>query len=154
MSTKLTAKMESFARLIALKNYSISQAFIEAYQPKTATKKTIQENASRKAKDSKIQARIQELREKIVEQPLIADKAERMELLTTIMRGQERTRDKLSSVELLSRLDGDFVTKSVTETNINVSLKQYSNDDLLAMLQAARQQGQIVDGSVVTSEPD
>ena len=153
MSTKLPAKMESIARLIALKNYSISQAFSEAYNPKTATTKTIQENASRKAKDSKIQARIQELREKVMEQPLIADKAERMQLLTTIMRKpEERSRDRLHSIEILSKIDGDFVTTSVTEQNINVSLRQYSTEQLAIMLKAAKSDGEIVDGSIVTSE--
>ena len=150
MSTKLTAKMESFARLIALKNYSISQAFSEAYKPKTATTKTIQENASRKAKDSKIQARIKELREKVLEQPLIASKSERMELLTSIMRQPEdRSRDRLHSIEILSRIDGDFVTTSVTETNISVSLRQYSIEELAVMLKAARSQGEIVDGETI-----
>jgi len=154
MSTKLTAKQEAFARLIALENLGLTDAYGRIYNTTRSSPATINKEAyNLGSKNPKIAARIQELRDKI-ERPLIADKAERMELLTEIMRGQERTRDKLSSVELLSRLDGDFVTKSVTENNINVSLKQYSNDDLLAMLQAARQQGQIVDGSVVTSEPD
>ena len=73
-----------------------------------------------------------------------------MELLTEIMRKpEERSRDRLHSIEILSRIDGDFVTTSVTETNINLSLKQYSSDDLLAMLQAAKRQGEIVEGERV-----
>jgi hypothetical protein len=72
-----------------------------------------------------------------------------MQLLTEIMRKpEERSRDRLHSVEILSKISGDFVTTSVTETNINVSLKQYSNDDLLAMLKAVKSQGEIIDGSI------
>ena len=154
MSKRLTAKQEAFSRLVALENLSLSDAYGRIYNTTKSAPATINKEAyNLGSKNPKIAARIQELREKVFERPLIADKAERMELLTEIMRKpEERSRDRLHSIEILSKIDGDFVTKSVTENNINVSLKQYSNDDLLAMLQAAKRQGEIVDGSIVTSE--
>ena len=153
MTKRLTAKQEAFSRLVALENLSLTDAYGRIYNTTKSAPATINKEAyNLGSKNPKIAARIQELRDKI-ERPLIADKAERMELLTEIMRKpEERSRDRLHSIEILSKIDGDFVTKSVTENNINVSLKQYSNDDLLAMLQAAKRQGEIVDGSIVTSE--
>ena len=151
MTKRLTAKHEAFARLVALENLSLTDAYSQVYESTKSSPATINKEAyNLGSKNPKIATRIQELREKIVEQPLIADKAERMELLTEIMRKpEERSRDRLHSIEILSRIDGDFVTTSVTETNINLSLKQYSSDDLLAMLQAAKRQGEIVEGERV-----
>ena len=151
MTKRLTAKQEAFARLVALENLSLTDAYSQVYESTKSSPATINKEAyNLGSKNPKIAPRIQELREKIVEQPLIADKAERMELLTEIMRKpEERSRDRLHSIEILSKIDGDFVTTSVTETNINLSLKQYSSDDLVAMLQAAKRQGEIVEGERV-----
>lgn len=150
MTKRLTAKQEAFARLVALENLSLTDAYGRIYNTTRSAPATINKEAyNLGSKNPKIAARIQELRDKI-ERPLIADKAERMELLTEIMRKpEERSRDRLHSIEILSKIAGDFVTTSVTETNINLSLKQYSSDDLVAMLQAAKRQGEIVEGERV-----
>ena len=147
---KLSEKQQKFCRNIAILGMSQIDAYVDAYNVKSVTKAMHTNAYKLGTRNTQIVQRVQELREKIVEQPLIASKSERMQLLTEIMRKpEERSRDRLHSIEILSRIDGDFVTKSVTENNINVSLKQYSNDDLVAMLQAARQQGEIVEGERV-----
>jgi|TARA_Y100000296_G_scaffold4701_1_gene6053 hypothetical protein len=151
MTKRLTAKQEAFARLVALENLSLTDAYGRIYNTTRSAPATINKEAyNLGSKNPKIAARIQELREKVFEQPLIATKSERMELLTKVMRDDaQRSRDKLHAIEILGKIEGDFVTASVTETNINLSLKQYSSDDLLAMLQAAKRQGEIVEGERV-----
>ena len=151
MTKRLTAKQEAFSRLVALENLSLSDAYSQVYDSTKSSPATINKEAyNLGSKNPKIAARIQELREKVFEQPLIATKSERMELLTKVMRDDaQRSRDKLHAIEILGKIEGDFVTTSVTETNINLSLKQYSSDDLLAMLQAAKRQGEIVEGERV-----
>ena len=151
MTKRLTAKQEAFARLVALENLSLTDAYSQVYESTKSSPATINKEAyNLGSKNPKIAARIQELREKVFEQPLIATKSERMQLLTKVMRDDaQRSRDRLHSIEILSKIDGDFVTTSVTETNINLSLKQYSSDDLLAMLQAAKRQGEKVEGERV-----
>ena len=147
---KLSEKQQKFCRNIAILGMSQIDAYVDAYNVKSVTKAMHTNAYKLGTRNTQIVQRIQELREKIVEQPLIASKSERMQLLTEIMRKpEERSRDRLHSIEILSRIDGDFVTTSVSEQNITVSLKQYSNDDLLAMLQAAKQQGEIVEGERV-----
>ena len=147
---KLSAKQQKFCRNIAILGMSQIDAYVDCYDVKKVSD-TTHSNAYRLAtKNTQIVHRIQELREKIVEQPLIASKSERMELLTEIMRKpEERSRDRLHSIEILSRIDGDFVTTSVSEQNINISLKQYSTEELAAMLKAAKSQGEIVEGEKI-----
>lgn len=62
MSTqKLTAKQDKFARLVA-EGKTQAEAYREAYDCKRTADKTVWENASRLNADSKVSARIQELK--------------------------------------------------------------------------------------------
>ena len=56
---------------------------------------------------------------------LIADRSERMIFLTGIMRDiEQNTKDRLRACELLSRLDGDFVSKSSVEVKTENTLSE------------------------------
>ena len=56
---------------------------------------------------------------------LIADRNERMQLLTAIIRSDdESTKDKIKAIELLSRLDGDFISKSSIEVKTENTLAE------------------------------
>ena len=65
----------------------------------------------------------------------IADRSERQEFLTTIMRDNEQpTKERLRACELLSRLDGDFINRSSVEvknadTLANLILKEYESNE-------------------------
>ena len=66
---------------------------------------------------------------------LIADRSERMIFLTGIMRDiEQNTKERLKACELLSRLDGDFVSKSSIEvktenTLAELILKEYEGNE-------------------------
>lgn len=57
------------------------------------------------------------------ENKLIADRVERQQVLTAIMRDvEESTKDRLRAIEILCRMDGDFISKSTVELKANNSL--------------------------------
>ena len=89
---------------------------------------------SRLLKNAEIQKYIEDkMNERI--NSLIADRNERMQLLTAIIRSDdESTKDKIKAIELLSRLDGDFVSKSSIEvktenTLAELILKEYERNE-------------------------
>lgn len=56
---------------------------------------------------------------------LIASRAEREQLLTAIMRNtDESTKNRLRAIELLSKLQGDFINKSSVEVNTPDTLSE------------------------------
>lgn len=56
---------------------------------------------------------------------LIASRAEREQLLTAIMRDtNESTKNRLRAIELLSKLQGDFIVKSSVEVNTPDTLSE------------------------------
>lgn len=56
---------------------------------------------------------------------LIASRAEREQLLTAIMRDtDESTKNRLRAIELLSKLQGDFIVKSSVEVNTPDTLSE------------------------------
>lgn len=69
----LTAKQEKFCQGVA-KGLSYSEAYREAYNANKMSEKTIWENASRLAKNSRVTARLEELRSKIEEELIYSAK--------------------------------------------------------------------------------
>lgn len=71
----LTPKQEAFAQLIALSkpedNMTQAEAYRRSYNASNMTDKTIWERASVVAADSKVKARIEELRDKVAEKAAI-----------------------------------------------------------------------------------
>lgn len=60
------------------------------------------------------------------ENKLIADRVERQEVLTAIMRDtDESTKDRLRAIEILCRMDGDFISKSSLEIKATNSLTDF-----------------------------
>ena len=139
----LTAKQEKFVQCI-IEGMSQADAYRSAYSAKRMSDKTIHEAASRLLKDSKIAARLTELRDKMMT-PAIMTAQERLEYLTRVIKGEEleQTYDwdngervscntpasiktRLQAVDLMNKMQGEYIQKveaNVTnEVNINVEL--------------------------------
>lgn len=121
----LTAKQELFVQKI-LEGMSQADAYRSAYNTKRMTDKTIWENASRLMADSKVTARLTELRNELA-QPSIMTAQKRMEWLTDLIQNDEATNtDKLRALDILNKMDGEYVQKIQaevkTETTINIEL--------------------------------
>lgn len=121
----LTPKQEVFAQKI-VEGMSQADAYRSAYSTKNTSDKTIWENASRLMADSKVKARVQELRDQIATKSIMTAQ-ERMEWLTRLIYNEEEgTSEKLKAIDLLNKMDGEYVQKIAaevkSETTINIEL--------------------------------
>jgi phage terminase small subunit len=121
----LTAKQEAFVQKI-IEGYSQADAYRSAYSCKRMSDKTIWENASRLMADSKVAARVMELRNELAK-PSIMSAQERLEWLTQLIKSEdESTTDKLKAADIMNKMQGEYVQKveaAVTNAvNINIEL--------------------------------
>lgn len=121
----LTAKQEAFVQSI-IKGMSQADAYRSAYSTKNMADKTIHENASRLANDSKVRARLDELRGQISTENIM-NAQKRLEWLTELITsGEESTTDKLKAIDIMNKMQGEYVQKVQAEVtnavNINIEL--------------------------------
>ncbi len=121
----LTPKQEKFVQGI-IEGMSQADAYRSAYSCKRMADKTIWENASRLMADSKVKARVQELRDKIANESIMTAR-ERLEWLTSVINSpEETTGDKLRAADIMNKMQGEYVTKVEAdvkqEFTINVEL--------------------------------
>jgi phage terminase small subunit len=121
----LTAKQELFAQNI-IKGMSQADAYRSAYNTKRMADKTIHENASRLANDSKVKARLNELRGQLASETIMTAQ-QRLKWLTELIGSDnETTTDKLKAVDIMNKMQGEYVQKVEAEVtnavNINIEL--------------------------------
>ena len=106
----LTPKQETFVQKI-IEGMSQADAYRSAYSCKNMTDKTVWESASRLMADSKVSARVKELREQLVSKTIMSAQ-ERMEWLTQLIDNEEEnTNEKLKAVDILNKMDGLYVQR-------------------------------------------
>lgn len=132
----LTAKQEKFCQLI-VEGKSQADAYREAYPKQRCSDKTVWEAASRLMANSKVNARIKELRDKIAS-PSIMTAQERLEYLTRVVNGLETEKvavavygniemaeepaaikTRLNAIDIMNKMTGEYVTK--VDGNINIT---------------------------------
>ena len=121
----LTAKQEKFVQNL-INGMNQADAYRNAYSCNNMSDSTIWSNASRLAADSKVSARLSELRDRLAK-PSIMTAQKRLEWLTEIINSEkENTGDKLRAIDLMNKMQGEYVQKieaEVTkEVNINIEL--------------------------------
>ena len=121
----LTPKQEKFVQGI-IEGMSQADAYRSAYSTKNMADKTVWENASRLMADSKVKARVTELRDQIVSDSIMSAQ-KRLEWLTKVIQNdEESTGDKLRAIDLMNKMQGEYVQKIAaevqTETTINIEL--------------------------------
>ena len=134
----LTAKQEKFVRNL-IKGMSQREAYKNSYDAENMTDKSIDEEACRLFKDSKVSSRYKELQDRLEDATIMTAK-ERLEYLTEVIMGLqgenileivdgeeiERTvptsiKNKLSAIDLMNKMQGEYVTK--VEGNVSVKLE-------------------------------
>ncbi len=124
----LTAKQELFAQKI-VEGMTQADAYRSAYSAKRMTDKTIHENASRLANDSKVKARIEELREQLAKVSIMTAQ-ERLEWLTGIIKSEaETTTDKLRASDQMNKMQGEYVQKVEAEVKSEISINIELTDE-------------------------
>ena len=121
----LTAKQEQFAQSI-IKGMNQADAYRSAYNTSRMTDKTIHEKASRMANDDKVMARITELRGQISKENIMTAQ-KRLEWLTEAIQSEEvSVNDKLKAIDIMNKMQGEYVQKVQAEVtnavNINIEL--------------------------------
>ena len=121
----LTAKQEKFVNCI-IEGMSQADAYRSAYNTSRMTDKTIHESASRLVNDSKVSARLQELREQLSSKSIMTAQ-QRMEWLTQLINNpEEGTTDRLRAIDIMNKMQGEYVQKVEAnvqnEVTINVEL--------------------------------
>lgn len=124
----LTAKQERFCQAI-IEGMTQADAYRTAYNAKKMTDKTVQEAASRLMSDSKISARVEELRERLTSARIMSAK-ERLEWLTDVINNSdERTDNRLKAIDLMNKMQGEYVTKVDANVNADVNISIELSDD-------------------------
>jgi phage terminase small subunit len=121
----LTAKQEKFVQKI-IEGNSQADAYRAAYNTSKMTDKTIWEAASKLMADSKVSARLSELREQITSEKIMSAQ-KRMEWLTQLVMGEDASySDRLKAIDIMNKMQGEYVQKVEadvkSEMNITVEL--------------------------------
>lgn len=123
----LTPKQEQFAKAIALEGMSYSDAYRSAYDTSKMTDKTVNEKASLLKGQDKIKARIKELREQ-VDTPKIMSAQRRKERLTELA-NDEDPNVAMKAIDLLNKMDGEYVQKVQTSITYEDRLREVVGGD-------------------------
>lgn len=121
----LTPKQEVFARKI-VEGMTQADAYRASFSCNRMTDKTVWEKASRLMADGKVKARVKELRDKIADESIMSAQ-KRLEWLTKVIQNEdESTGDKLKAIDLMNKMQGEYIQKIAadvqTETTINIEL--------------------------------
>ena len=124
----LTAKQEKFVQNI-IQGMSQADAYRSAYATNKMSDKTIHEAASRLVADSKISARLKELREQLAKSTILTVQ-QRLEWLSKIIQSEtETTRDKLSASDQMNKIQGEYTQKVEAEVKNAISINIELSDD-------------------------
>ena len=138
----LTEKQEQFVKNI-IDGMSQADAYRNAYPNQNMSDKTIHESASRLMNNSKIIARLKELRDQLAK-PTIMSAQQRLEYLTRVINGEvgekmvqmvdgesaevdvpTSLKNKLNAIDIMNKMTGEYTTK------IEGELKMSKLEDLL-----------------------
>lgn len=124
----LTENQEQFVRNI-IQGMSQADAYRSAYPKQKMADKTLHEAASRLMSNSKVIARLKELRDELAN-PSIMSAQERMEWLTDLIHNEkEGTSDKLKAIDLLNKMDGEYVQRVRASVSYEDNLRELVGGD-------------------------
>ena len=121
----LSPKQEKFVQCI-IEGMNQSDAYRSAYSTKNMTDKSIWESASHLMNDIKVSSRINELREKIINESIMTA-TERLKWLSDVVKNSEVTwTDRLRASDQMNKMQGEYTQKIEAnvsgETNIRIEL--------------------------------
>ena len=121
----LTDNQEEFVKRVA-EGMSYADAYRTAYPKQRMSDKTIWEAASRLMKNDKVVARLKELRD-LSAKDTIMSAQKRLEWLTEAIGNKDiSVTDKLRAIDLMNKMQGEYVQKVEAEVtnavNINIEL--------------------------------
>ena len=117
----LTAKQEQFVHNL-VKGMTQIEAYKDAYSAKNMSDNAISREASLLLKNPKIAQRFKELGSK-TESKTIMSAQERLEWLTNlVMNDEETTNDKLRAIDIMNKMQGEYVQKVEAEVKNEITI--------------------------------
>jgi phage terminase small subunit len=124
----LTAKQEKFVQYI-IEGKSQADAYRSAYSTKNMSDNAIYREASVMVDSPKIAQRLQELRDQIASENIMSAK-KRLEWLTDLVNSaEESTNDKLKAIDIMNKMQGEYVQKIEADVNNEVTINIELSDD-------------------------
>lgn len=123
----LTPKQEKFVKCL-VEGMSQADAYRAAYSTKNMSDKTIYEAASRLASDSNVSARLSELRGQLTKETIMTAQ-KRLEWLTEVINSEEDINAKLKAIDLMNKMQGEYVQKVEADVKNEVTISIELSDD-------------------------
>ena len=124
----LTPKQEKFVQCI-IQGMSQADAYRSAYSCKKMSDNAIYREASLLVDSPKISQRIAELREKLTKSTIMTAQ-ERLEWLTKLIQNtEEGTTDRLRAIDLMNKMQGEYVQKVEAKVDTDISINIELSDD-------------------------
>jgi phage terminase small subunit len=124
----LTAKQEAFVHNI-IQGMSQADAYRSAYSCKNMSDNAIYREASVLLDNPKVSQRLKELRDELAK-PSIMSAQERMEWLTRLIQNEEEgTSDKLKAIDIMNKMQGEYVQKVEADVKSEVTINIELEDD-------------------------
>ena len=124
----LTPKQEKFVQSL-IQGMSQADAYRTAYATKNMSDKTIHEAASRLVADSKVSARLSELREQMTKETIMSAQ-KRLEWLTEAIANKDiAVNDKLKAIDIMNKMQGEYTQKVQAEVTNAVNISIELSDD-------------------------
>lgn len=118
------ARHEKFVQCL-ISGMSQRKAYREAFKQSGRWKdETVDSNASRLIKNSKVLTRYKELQEEAQDAAIMTRK-ERMVTLSEIAKNAEKEADMIKAIDTLNKMDGDYISK--VELSGSVKTNPYEN---------------------------
>jgi phage terminase small subunit len=123
----LTPKQEKFAQAIALEDMNKADAYRSAYDTSRMGDDTIYVKACNLAAQDKIAVRIAELRQQAMTQKVMSAQKRREKL--TELAEHEDPNVSMKAIDLLNKMDGEYVQKVEAEVKNAISINIELSDD-------------------------
>ena len=123
----LTAKQEAFVQNI-IQGMSQADAYRSAYPNQKMSDKTVWETASKLMANPKVVTRLEELRKELAT-PAIMTAQKRLEWLTEVINGENDINAKLKAVDIMNKMQGEYVQKVEAEVKNAVNISIELSDD-------------------------
>ena len=124
----LTAKQELFVQNI-IQGMSQADAYRSAYPKQKMSDKTVWETASKLMANPKVITRLTELRKELAT-PAIMSAQKRLEWLTGVIQSNdESTGDKLKAVDIMNKMQGEYVQKVQANVTYEDNLRELVGGD-------------------------
>ena len=158
---KITAKQETFSKLVALDGLNPSEAYRKAYDTNPINQSSIHEQSSKLMGNAKVATRINELKATIeneILEKVVWDKTKIIEELSINVELGRETKQLASSnqaLKLIGSAVGNVFEPETQQINVTASILHKLPDSILSQLEAMAQESSYIEaGDIDTTAID